>query len=159
MLQTLAKFLAFIFISFNAVFAAESNDNNLVKKIDDSIFSALDKESSAETEHKGVTGSFFNTAQINIVDKKMGKMDVVKINLQKPIIFNDEIAIRVLSCWKESEKKLLPDNKAWIEFYSVSKEDRLDKQFSGWMFSNNPGIAKYFNEKYEFILVDCIDNQ
>ncbi|AIF81502.1 hypothetical protein I862_04720 [endosymbiont of Acanthamoeba sp. UWC8] len=158
MLQITAKFLAFIFIFWNTVFAAESNDSTLVKKIDESIFSALDKESAEEIERQGVMGSFYNTAQINIVDKKMGKMDVVTVNLQKPIMFNDEIAIRVLSCWKENEKKLLPDSKAWIEFYTVSKQNELDKQFSGWIFSNNAGISKYFNEKYEFILSDCIDN-
>ncbi len=179
MLQFIAKILAFSFFCLSSVFASSplndetseailsSDTTNLLStpfensdniKTNGSIFDNLDKKEVEQIEKQKTGGDFYNTAIFKVIDKRLGKMDILEVNVTNPMLYNDELIVRVLSCWKETEKKLLPDSKALVEFYTISPLKSLEKKFGGWIFSKNPGISTYNNEKYEFLLSSCKNN-
>jgi hypothetical protein len=116
--------------------------------------SDLFKESNSVLSPKNA-GDFFNTLVLKIINKKVGKLQTIEVRVGKPIIFDNEILIRVPACWMEKIKKYNPETLALVEFYSISQMNLPEKKFQGWLFSRNPALNYFPHEKYEFIVQGC----
>jgi hypothetical protein len=145
---------------FDLIFDSEENKVKKEKSLDEQLKASglIDQQLDvSKIIAQSSKGDFHSNAIINVINKKNGKMEILNVSIAKPLVFQDNIVIRLLSCWKESSKRVCPDNRALIEFYTILPERKLTKNFQGWIFSRTPSSASYLHQKYEFILDSCTD--
>lgn len=98
-------------------------------------------------------GSFKSGANINLIDKTLGKLYKLEIptNTKKT---TKEISIRVNKCFSPDSKTLLPEGKALIEVYE-NVNGKNYRIFYGWMFAQSPSSASLKHSKWEVNLKSC----
>jgi hypothetical protein len=106
-----------------------------------------------KTEEEAKKGDFFNTAEIRVIDKSIGKLYNLdlKVGKHKQV---GEITVRVLSCWSPIEKSVVSESKALIEIYELVYQ-KPKRVFYGWILSQSPKSAMFENPKYDVTVGSC----
>jgi hypothetical protein len=103
-------------------------------------------------EHAG-KGDFYKKAQLNVIDKTLGKTYRITIDVGDVYTVGD-LTIKPTSCWKPEYKGVLPESRSFIEI-TRNTGFRLENIFSGWMFAQAPALSHISHEKYDVFLTDC----
>lgn len=104
-------------------------------------------------EDPETAGSFKSGANINLIDKTLGKLYKLEIptNTRKTV---KEVSIRVNKCFSPDSKTLLPEGKALIEVYE-NVNGKNYRIFYGWMFAQSASAASLNHNKWDITLKSC----
>lgn len=151
---------------------ADINDNKESTGIFDLLFGSLDNEENSEkTDENNETkkneksfnkhlepGHYFDSATIKAIDRSIGKLYVLNITTNKPMEFED-LNIRIISCWQQAAKTLLPDSRAFIDIETTNSQNQKEfipkKIYQGWIIANSPAAAFIKHPKFDISLLEC----
>ena len=104
-------------------------------------------------EDQEAVGSFKSGANINVIDKTLGKLYKLSIpsNNKKSV---KELSVRVNKCFSPDNKTLLPEGKALVEIYE-NVNGKNYRIFYGWMFAQSQSVAALNHAKWDVTLKSC----
>lgn len=100
-------------------------------------------------------GAFLNSARINVIDKTLGKLYPIDINVDGKKSVN-EISIKVSKCWAPKMKTIVPEGRAFIEV-SDTRNNIITKLFKGWVYAQSASASQLSHPKYDITLAYCKD--
>jgi len=98
-------------------------------------------------------GYFAETAEIRLLDKTIGKLYILDINVGEKTQFN-ELIINVLSCWNPKVKTIIPNSRALISIQDSSSITQ-ERMFYGWIFADSHNANILEHPKFDVTLGIC----
>ncbi len=116
-------------------------------------------DASAEDEPQPVIpeeGALLSHGRFTIVDKKNGKVAHITVPVGGAQHFGTLI-INLHSCWQEKRRRYNRANKALLEIFNFYNKTAAQRQFYGWMLSQEPAASYLTHERYDISLAQCIE--
>jgi hypothetical protein len=128
--------------------AEEENE----EEIDD----ATADETEAATPVTAEIGRLLGHGRFTIIDKKNGKVAHITVPVGGSQHFGSLI-INLHRCWQEKLRRYNRANKALLEIFNFDNNTAAERQFYGWMFSQEPAMAYLTHARYDVSLAQCIE--